>query len=253
MTINIEVTVDSYRERPAPARLAGMVACLWRHEVGATRQQRVLPDGCLDLIWMDGTVLVAGPDTRAFLATLNKGQTLTGLRFRPGAAPGVLGAPAYTLRDQRVRLDDLWPGETLTSRIEGADNPAAALEAAVASRATEPDRALSAVLARLRDGSSVRSTADALGWTERALHRRCREAFGYGPSVLRRILRFRMALRLAGLGVPFALTAARTGYADQAHLAREVRALAGVPLSQLLTADGANRSTPTPSGSRTTA
>jgi AraC-like DNA-binding protein len=243
------MTPNSYRERPAPARLAGVVACLWSHDVYAAREQRVLPDGCLDLIWMDGAVHIAGPDTRAFLSTLNKGPTLTGLRFRPGTAPGVLGVPAYPLLDQRVRLDDLWPGETLTSRIESANDPATVLAAAVASRATEPDRALSAVLARLREGSSVRTTADALGWTERALHRRCRDAFGYGPSVLRRILRFRTALRLAVRGVPFAVTAARTGYADQAHLAREVRALAGVPLGQLLTANGANRSTPTPSGS----
>jgi AraC-like DNA-binding protein len=187
------VTPDSYQECPAPIRLAGVVACLWRHEVCAAWEQRVLPDGCLDLIWMNGAVHVAGPDT------------------------------------------------------------ATALVAAVASRVTEPDRALGAVLARLREGSGVRTTADALGWTERALHRRCRDAFGYGPSVLRRILRFRMALRLARQGVPFAATAARAGYADQAHLAREVRALAGVPLSQLLTANGANRSTPTPSGSCTTA
>ena len=60
----------TYRERPAPPRLAGVVACVWCHEVCAVREQRVLPDGCLDLIWMDGAVHVAGPDTRAFLATL---------------------------------------------------------------------------------------------------------------------------------------------------------------------------------------
>jgi AraC-like DNA-binding protein len=90
------------------------------------------------------------------------------------------------------------------------------------------------VLAHVRAGSSAAATADALGWTVRALHRRCRDAFGYGPSVLRRILRFRMALRLAGQGIPFAATAACAGYADQAHLAREVHALAGVPLGQLV-------------------
>lgn len=61
-----------------------------------------------------------------------------------------------------------------------------------------------------------------------------RDAFGYGPSVLRRVLRFRMALRLAARGTPFATVAARAGYADQAHLAREVRALAGVPLGRLI-------------------
>lgn len=69
---------------------------------------------------------------------------------------------------------------------------------------------------------SVTGPDDALGWTERALQRRC-QALGYRPSGLRRILRFRTAL-LAGQGVPFATTAARAGYADQAHLASEVRA-----------------------------
>ncbi|MGH3934127.1 MAG: DUF6597 domain-containing transcriptional factor [Pseudonocardiaceae bacterium] len=233
---------STYRELPAPAGLAGMVACLWRNETTAARELRVLPDGCMDLIWMDGAVHVAGPDTHAFLTTLGPGQVVTGLRFRPGAAPGVLGVPAYALQGQRVRLEDLWPATPATPatrKITEAADPAAALTAVVltaevACRANQPDPALRAVLAQLRAGSSVAATADALGWTNRALHRRCREAFGYGPSVLRRILRFRMALRLAGQGVPFAATAARTGYADQAHLAREVRALAGVPLSQLV-------------------
>ncbi len=42
------------------------------------------------------------------------------------------------------------------------------------------------------------------------------------------------ALELARTGEPLALVAARAGYADQAHLAREVRALAGVPVTTLL-------------------
>ncbi|MFZ2119790.1 MAG: helix-turn-helix domain-containing protein [Pseudonocardiaceae bacterium] len=255
---NAEVArmVGRYWEQPAPPGLAEAVACLWRIEMSGPGEHRVLPDGCMDLVWMDGAVYVAGPDSRAFLARLGPGQLVTGLRFRPGAAPRVLGVPAAALRNQRVRLEDLWPGATLTQQVAEEPDPAIALAGAVAPRVTQPDFALQVVLTRLRAGSSVAATADALGWTERALHRRCRDAFGYGPSVLRRILRFRSALRLAGQGVPFATTAARAGYADQAHLAREVRALAGVSLSQLIQAQlpsGANRSTPTPSGSRTTA
>lgn len=226
--------LSSYQERPAPAGLAGVVACVWRNEITTARELRVLPDGCMDLIWMDGAVHVAGPDTRAFLATMGPRQVVTGLRFRPGAAPGVLGVPAWALRDQRPRLEDLWPGTTVSQRIAEVPNPAVALAAAVAARVAEPDLALSAVLGRLQTGSSVAATADALGWTERTLHRRCQDAFGYGPSVLRRILRFRLALRVAGQGASFAATAARAGYADQAHLAREVRALAGAPLGQLV-------------------
>ncbi|MGH3911026.1 MAG: DUF6597 domain-containing transcriptional factor [Pseudonocardiaceae bacterium] len=229
-------TMIGYREEPAPAGLVGLVACVWRDQAATRREQRVLPDGCIDLIWTDGAVYVAGPDTGAFVVTQEPGQPITGLRFHPAAAPGVLGVPAHVVRDQRVPLTELWSATSLAEQV--AADPAAGLAAAVARRASGPDvgpdPALREVLARLRAGSGVAATADALGWTERALHRRCRDAFGYGPSVLRRVLRFRVALRLASHGVPFAATAARAGYADQAHLAREVRALAGVPLGELL-------------------
>lgn len=180
----------------------------------------MLPDGCMDLIWMDGAVHVAGPDSRAFLTTMGPRQVVTGLRFRPGAAPVYSGCRVGAA-DQRIRLEDLWPGTTVSQRIAEVHNPAVGLAAAVVSRLAEPDLALSAVLSRLRTGSSVAATADALGWTERTLHRRCQDAFTYGPAVLRRILRFRLALRVAGQGASFAATAARAGYVDQAHLARE--------------------------------
>jgi len=45
-----------YTERPS--RVPGAV--LWQRTVQATEPQRVLPDGCLDLIWSGGTLLVAG-------------------------------------------------------------------------------------------------------------------------------------------------------------------------------------------------
>ena len=53
-----------------------------------------------------------------------------------------------------------------------------------------------------------------------------------GLTTLRRILRFRHAARLLSEGIPIEV-AARAGYADQPHLHREVRDLAGVPLSSL--------------------
>jgi AraC-like DNA-binding protein len=66
------------------------------------------------------------------------------------------------------------------------------------------------------------------------LHRRSLDAFGYGPKTLARMLRLQRALAAARSGVPLADTAMRTGFADQAHLSREVRALAGIPLGGLL-------------------
>lgn len=76
--------------------------------------------------------------------------------------------------------------------------------------------------------------AATVGLSERQLHRRSLAAFGYGPKTLTRVLRLNRALTLARGGVPYAEVALVAGYADQAHLAREVRALAGLPLSRLL-------------------
>ena len=57
-------------------------------------------------------------------------------------------------------------------------------------------------------------------------------AFGYGSKVLARVLRLEKAPALARGGLSFATAAAEAGYADQAHLAGEVRVLAGVPLTR---------------------
>ncbi|MGH4019104.1 MAG: helix-turn-helix domain-containing protein [Pseudonocardiaceae bacterium] len=51
--------------------------------------------------------------------------------------------------------------------------------------------------------------------------------FGYGPRRLARVLRMGRALDEARTGAPLAQVAAGCGYVDQAHLSREVRALAG--------------------------
>src|SRR3546814_8539109 len=86
------------------------------------------------------------------------------------------------------------------------------------------------------EGSALMAIRDRLDMSERSLRRRCREAFGYGPKTLDRVLRFQRFLalarapgerRLAGL-------AQDAGYADQAHITREGRRLSGLsPLTVL--------------------
>jgi AraC-like DNA-binding protein len=88
------------------------------------------------------------------------------------------------------------------------------------------------VVERLDAGRSVHEIAADLALSERQLHRRCLAAFGYGAKTLGRIRRMQRALAMPA-SVPAALVAATTGYADQAHLTREVRALAGVPFGRL--------------------
>ncbi|WP_217213402.1 helix-turn-helix domain-containing protein [Streptomyces sp. AC550_RSS872] len=216
------------------SQLAGAV--LWRKTPDGTGTGRVLPDGCMDLLWNDGRLLVAGPDTRAYV-TEGAARTWVGLRFRPGTAPAFLGTPAYELRDRRVELTELWPAaevRRLQGRVAAAADPAAVLEEVALERATPPDPLLDRLVGALHAGRPVAATADELGIGARQLHRRSLAAFGYGPKTLARILRLQRALTLAREGVGFAETAVRTGFADQAHLARDVKELAGLPLGELV-------------------
>ncbi|CAM5278140.1 AraC-like DNA-binding protein OS=Streptomyces violarus OX=67380 GN=FHS41_001610 PE=4 SV=1 [Streptomyces violarus] len=91
-----------YVERAS--RLAGAV--VWRNAPERDGAARAPPDGCMDLLWHEGRLLVAGPDTRAHVTDGENGAW-AGVRFYPGTAPALLGVPAHELRDRRVELADL--------------------------------------------------------------------------------------------------------------------------------------------------
>jgi AraC-like DNA-binding protein len=225
-----------YRERPA--RIPGAV--LWSSVARAGGgQTRVLPDGCLDLLWSSRVgLLVAGPDRTAYLSASVPGERWVGLRLPPGVGPAVLGVPADELRDRRVPLADLWGPATAGLADRVASGPAGAVLAAVAIErlraAGGPDPLGARIAGRLAAGATVGAVAAEVGLGPRALHRRSQALFGYGPKTLARILRMRRALDLARAGAPLAEVAARCGYADQAHLTRDVKELAGVPPTALL-------------------
>ncbi|WP_458319193.1 helix-turn-helix domain-containing protein [Mycolicibacterium brisbanense] len=236
-----------YRELPPPLGLADLIECQWMR-TGPAAPSRVLPDGCMDLIRLDDEIVVAGPDTTAFTACGSQ-DSVQGLRFRPGVLPRLLGVPAVELRDTRTAVREL---RTVRhdATLEGL---ARTLVASSPCAQTAPWSlpVLHRITRRLADGASVIEIARATGWSSRSLQRHCSAVYGYGPAQLRRILRFRRAIRLLQSGLAPAAVAAQAGYADQPHLHREVRSLAGLPLRQL--GNAANRSTEVPSGSSTVA
>lgn len=230
----------TYRERSAGR--PGVM--LWeRSAAPAPRRSRILPDGCLDLVWDGRELIVAGPDSAARWHVSPAGRDYAGLRFHGGQGPAALGVPAAPLRDQYLPLTDVWPAAAarrLTEQV--AADPAAALTgwaAAALARSGAPDPFGPRVLAMARAAVPPAAMADRLGLSPRQLHRRCLPAFGYGPRLLARILRLGQALDAARSGLPLAEVAAVCGYADQAHLSRESRALAGAPPGALLAAERA--------------
>ena len=97
----------------------------------------------------------------------------------------------------------------------------------------------------LREGGALRVSelAAGTGWSGRHLTSRFRAEIGLTPKAAARVIRFDRARKLlvrkltaatADGGYLLADLAADCGYFDQAHLAREFRALAGCPPSQWL-------------------
>ena len=239
--------VQRYSEWPARRSPRGSVACLWTSQPSETAAGLVLPDACIDLIWDGRSLVVAGPDTGPVPVPPQPGQWFAGLRFPPGKAPGFLGAPASDLLDSRVPLADLW-GEaaagSVTARLAAAGSPESAAEVlddVIASRAGAAPSSdpivdlLVAILSRQPAANGVVQLASqVLAVGERRLHRHCRAAVGYGPKMLERVLRFQRARRLARGTCSLAAVAVMAGYADQAHLTRESRRLAGRTPSDLV-------------------
>jgi AraC-like DNA-binding protein len=244
----------AYRELPLAGRPAPHVACLWtRDPEPVAREHRIVPDACVDVVWVQGDrLVVAGPATGPSISPVPAGAAVGGVRFRVGAAGSALGVPARELRDHDVGLDELWGRRAagrLAARLEAAATSAAALGELVR-----------AVLERLPPGAELdglvraaalraaaprapveRLAADLeLGLGERQLRRRFADAVGYGPKTLQRVLRFQrfLALARAAEGMPdLAALAFEAGYADQAHLTRECTRLAGLPPAALLAGD----------------
>ena len=221
--------MGAYREYLPPAGLEPVVACVWESDVLIDGTQRVVPDGCVDLVWLGDQLVVVGADTGP-VVWKPVGAVAFGIRLRPGMACAVLGVPANEVRDQQVPLTSVWPGSAGLSEALDAADPATRLRLltrAVLHRHAEPDPLIGAALGRLLvPEARVGTVASDLGVSERHLHRRVTAAVGYGPKVLARVARLRRLVALkAGTLADRAFAA---GYASQPHMNDEVRRLTGL-------------------------
>jgi AraC-like DNA-binding protein len=248
-----------YREQAPSSALRPYVACYWTVTAteGLVPAHRVLPDGCMDLllrVGSDGNVEanVVGTMTCALVSPISPVTGFAGIRFRPGEALAFLDVAAGDARDAvlspldagLVDIDALL--ETVARNAPSAW--AAVLDSWLLSRITRARaadaRVRSAVHRLSSSGGNARVArlAAAVGLSERQLERAFGERVGVSPKVLARVLRLQALVacfgRLAASAVvprvSWAGVAAELGLADQAHLVREVRALAGVTPSMLV-------------------
>ncbi|MCP3136512.1 helix-turn-helix domain-containing protein [Pyxidicoccus xibeiensis] len=256
--------VKGYEELAPPAAMAEAVDAFWRYSApprgsgAVTERHRIMPDGCTDLIlhyrdggpgtWLaDPRLVVVGPMERYVLVDIEPGSVSLGVRFRPGWALPLLGVSPRELCGLSVPVASCTPDLALLQRqLEACASPDAALRRLqdfVAGRlasfhATPGPRAAPALRWLQASGGQVRvaTLARTLGMSERTLHRAVLDEAGVPPKLLARVLRFQRALSLlrSGAEADLSAVALACGYADQAHLSREVRDLAGLTPTALL-------------------
>jgi len=219
-----------YEEHPPPPQLDGLVKTFWTlaGDGGADWvEQQATPDGCVEIIrrlagrsrW-DGDQperfavgLIEAPEPFA----ISGDARFAGVRLWPWAWSLVSASPVAAMRGRWVPTDcaaaDALPDfERVADLLVGHDELAAIGRAIVAA-------------------GSV-GEMGATGMAPRTLQRWFARQVGVPPRFYLRMLRFQAAFEGVPATESLADHAAATGFADQAHMARAFRELAGVPAKQ---------------------
>ena len=254
-----------YREIAPSPSFAELVECYWtvsgRVSDGRGAWNRVLPDGCVDVIVNLGDATedtangrnamrayVVGMMRKAVRVRHTGRADLMGIRFRPGGAAAFFAVPARELTDTTIPLEGIAGGAAdLVSRAhdagdEGRAGDAALLRARLAVleswlagryRPGGSDPAvfsIAAALERSRGLARLAGLREPLGISERTLERRFAAQVGGSPAELRTAIRVRKAAARLGRdpAASLASLAVSCGYHDQPHFTREFRRLAGI-------------------------
>jgi len=240
-----------YREILPLPPLRGFVECFWTLEgdtsLQALQPERLLPDGCVELILNFGAEFLQHSDgvrklqPRNFLVGQMTGPILIsptgrvellGIRFHPGGTRPFLRVPLHEITDQVVELG------SVSSKLEGdllrvcseprsLRNKVAAADAYLCSSLISADydsrlTALAGSIVERRGLVSVDQLATDAGVSSRQLERRFLREVGVGPKLFARIVRFQQVFRaVEQCSVEWAAVALECGYYDQAHLIRD--------------------------------
>ena len=169
------------------------------------------------------------------------------LGLTPAGARALFGLPAAELAERSVELEDVVGrvARSLREELQGyATWPErfAAVERVVLGLARDNESGREAapevreawrLIRRGRGSTPVAAVASDVGWSRRHLEHRFRGEFGITPKSAVRLTRFERSVEaVRDPRRSLARVAAECGYADQSHLAREWRDLAGLPPSR---------------------
>lgn len=238
-----------YSEIKPRAPLDAFVECFWtlEGEDPAPQPERILPDGCVELILNFGAPFsqhsdrgrclqprnfLVGQMTGPILISPSGAVELIGIRFHPGGTLPFLRVPLHELTDQVVELGSL--SSKLERELLDAAARAPSLPEKIAALETFLTRCLTTnkhestltflaakIIARAGQ-VSVDQLANDAGISSRQLERKFLREVGIGPKLLGRIIRFQQVFRAVEAGnSAWSTIALDCGYYDQAHLIRD--------------------------------
>jgi len=226
--------------RGLPSPYLTMIFTLDEPLVVSTHPDPAQPGGVFE-------TLIGGLHTSPAMITHDGRQSGVQLALSPLGARSLLGLPAGALYRLDLPAEDVLGrlGDEIQARLRAADSWLQCfavldrillrlLDARSAAVRVAPEVARAWQVLRGTGGSvSIARLASDIGWSPRHLGQRFGAELGLSPKAAARVMRFDRARWLvqrrvaAGRPMDLADAAARCGYFDQAHLARDFRSLAG--------------------------
>jgi len=179
---------------------------------------------------------------RALRLSIREPMSLFAIRFRPWGVSRFSKESIANMLDRLVlpseSLNDL--GDDLVTGISSVKSDSSRVE--VANRTLEnalqsPSR-IETRLKKLLDAAnggrcSSAKMAQKLSMSDRSFSRLWREIVGIQPRTFIQLMRFHNALEMIDAGARLVEVAADCGYSDQSHMARQIKAISGLPPSSL--------------------
>lgn len=233
-----EWNTEAYREWNAT--YGNETVVYYQFRTGAHAEQlRVVPDGCVDLLFacdpgkplaivcgsvLSGQSILFVPDAVYFGVRLTPGLSMRLPKLSLRELVEVQAPLALALPEFRHLASHMAEQPDFRARIRCFETHAMQLLRSDPSPAGLVDYCLSE-LQRTRGTVAVRDLAEHAGYSERYLRTRFEDALGISPKTYGRIVRFQHALRaIMTEHVPFTELVARHGYYDQAHFVKEFKA-----------------------------
>lgn len=255
-----------YSEHAPHPSVREAVVCYWTlrsdgdHAIAEPR--RILPDGCVDIIFNFGDPLrsvivgrssfnrlpwyVVGAMTRPVKVQTTGRTDILGIRFRPGYAKPFLSTPAYAFTDISLSLEDVWGqrGAEIGEKLAGTKivhGRMKILDMELFHRyrqAGKPSGPLKlAILTLLKSGGQNRiaDVAAQCGISTRHLGRQFEDAVGLSPKLFANIIRFQKAFSIARQATPpdWLSLVFESGYYDQSHMINDFQKFANCSPARL--------------------